>query len=74
MPAWLQFQVYLFESILICCTKRRHGPENPEAAPLRLKGRIFLVNIVDMGVSPGTVWLCRVVRRVLLGRLRLTRD
>ncbi|KID88980.1 Rho guanyl nucleotide exchange factor [Metarhizium guizhouense ARSEF 977] len=47
------FQVYLFESILICCKKRRHGAENPEAAPLRLKGRIFLVNIVDMGVSPG---------------------
>ncbi|KID97181.1 Rho guanyl nucleotide exchange factor, partial [Metarhizium majus ARSEF 297] len=52
---------YLFESILVCCKKRRHGAENPEAAPLRLKGRIFLVNIVDMGVSPGTVWLCRVV-------------
>ncbi|KAH0599486.1 hypothetical protein MHUMG1_02274 [Metarhizium humberi] len=58
----LEAPVYLFERILICCKKRRHGAaENPEAAPLRLYGRIFLVNIVDMGVSPGTVWLCRVV-------------
>ncbi|KAG8417533.1 Guanine nucleotide exchange factor for Cdc42p [Metarhizium acridum] len=49
------FQVYLFENILICCKKRKHSAENPEAVTLRLKGRIFLVNIVDMGVSPGTV-------------------
>lgn len=66
----MQYEIYLFESILLCCKEispskskdkkdktRSQGPKvRNKSAKLQLKGRIFMTNVTDV-VSlskPGT--------------------